>query len=114
MIINCSATLPATEDRVAREVSALLGRRAADANPPPSLVVSDAVALGIAVGSAGATPSGQVMARFHRTGRANSDELIEAARVEQDFASPEQHAALYCLILWAHSRADRRREHAAR
>jgi hypothetical protein len=110
VIINCTATRPAKDDWVAREVSALLGRRAADAHAPASLVVSDAVALGIAGGFCSATPSGQVMERLYRTGRADSDALIHAARFEQDFASPEQYAALYCLILWAHSRVHRRQE----
>jgi hypothetical protein len=113
VIITCSVAVPAQDERVAREVSALLGRRAAEASPPASMVVSDAVALGIAGSFSSATPSGQVMESFHRTGRTDVDALIRAARFEQDFASAEQHAALYCLILWAHSRAHRHRENAA-
>ena len=38
--------------------------------------------------------------RFYRTGTAHSTELMEAAQLEQIFASPEGHAALYCLIGW--------------
>ena len=30
----------------------------------------------------------------------DSEDLIEAAQLEQIFASPEGHAALYCLIGW--------------
>jgi hypothetical protein len=88
-------------------VCALLKRRAALDTAPASMVVSDAVALGIAAGFRSSTNSGQVMDRFYRTGAADSDQLIRAARFEQEFASPEQHAALYCLILWAHSRPHR-------
>lgn len=107
MIINCFATTPASDMRVTAEVSALLGRRADTDRAPASMVVSDAVALGIAASFRGRSASGQVMDRFYRTGVADSDELIAAARFEQDFATPEQHAALYCLILWAHSRPRR-------
>jgi len=45
-----------------------------------------------------------VLDRFHRTGSADADELMEAARFEQGYASPEGHAALYCLIGWVRSR----------
>jgi hypothetical protein len=93
--------------RVTAEVSAVLGRRAAMDKAPASVVVSDAVALGIAANFRSSTTSGRVMDCFYRTGTADSDELIVAARFEQDFATPEQHVALYCLILWAHSRAQR-------
>lgn len=37
----------------------------------------------------------------------DSDELVDAARFEQGFASPEGYAALRCLILWAHGRTSR-------
>lgn len=89
---------------VAAEVSAVLQRRGALEHPPVSLAVSDAVALGIAGIFRGESESGRVMQRFYRSGSADSDELIEAAQVEQVFASPEGHAALYCLIGWVRSR----------
>lgn len=106
MIIK-SRTAPADDLHVAREVSAVLERRGALAHPPVSLAVSDAVALGIAGLFAGSTLSGQVLDRFARTGETDADELIQAARFEQDYCSPEGHAALYCLIGWARSRMDR-------
>lgn len=105
MIITTRGAAPATDLEVAREVSVVLERRAALPQPPPSLTVSDAVALGIAGVFAGATESGRVLERFHRSGSANSAELIAAARFEQGYASAEGHAALYCLIGWARSRA---------
>lgn len=108
MIITCPGIAPADELRVAREVSAVLDRRAAMARPPRSLTVSDAVALGIADMFRGPTPSGQVMERFLRRGAADSDELIAAARFEQGYSSPEGHAALHCLIGWAGDRATSR------
>lgn len=107
VIINCTARVPASDTHVAMEVTSVLERRAARAHPPDSIAVSDAVALGIADLFRSPTPSGQVLDRFFRTGSADSDELMEAARVEQGFASPEGHAALHCLIGWARSRAKR-------
>lgn len=77
------------------------------ASPPVSMVVSDAVALGIAARFRGPTATGQVMDYFLRTGVIDTEELIQAARFEQDYASPEGHAALYCLIGWARSREHR-------
>lgn len=50
------------------------------------------------------TPSGQVLERFYRTGTTDSDELIEAARTEQGYASAEGHALLYCLLGWVAAR----------
>jgi hypothetical protein len=47
------------------------------------------------------------MDHFLRTGSIDSDELIRAARFEQGYATAEGHAALYCLIGWARSRAAR-------
>jgi hypothetical protein len=82
------------------EVAGVLDRRAALKHPPATLAVSDAVALGIAGILRSPTPSGQVLERFYRSGSADSAELIEAARTEQGYASPEGHAALYCLIGW--------------
>jgi hypothetical protein len=92
------------------EITAVLERRAALKHPPVAMVVSDAVALGIAGVFSGGTPSGQVLDRFYRHGRIDSGELIDAARVEQDFASPEGHAALYCLIGWVQARVQRQQE----
>jgi hypothetical protein len=50
------------------------------------------------------TDAGQVVDRFHRTGVTDPEQLIEAARFEQGYASPEGHAALHCLIGWARRR----------
>lgn len=107
MIITCRAKSPAPDIVVAMEVSALLQKRAALDNPPVSLAVSDVVALGIADLFRSPTLSGQVMERFVRTGSIDGDELIEAARFEQGYASPEGHAALHCLIGWVRSRMQR-------
>lgn len=107
MIISCRGTTPAAEPQVAAEVSRILDRRAALKHPAVTLTVSDATALGIAQWLAGPTPSGQVLDRFYRSGRADSDELIEAAREEQGYVGPEAHAALYCLIGWVHGRTHR-------
>ena len=103
-VIITSRATPADELHVAREVSAVLDRRGALAHPPVSLAISDAVALGIAGVFAGPTESGQVMDRLFRTGVADAETLIEAARFEQGYASPEGHAALHCLIGWVRSR----------
>jgi hypothetical protein len=107
VIIYCSSTA-APDPLVTREVGAILAKRARHSDPPVSMAVSDAVALGIAGGFRSSTPSGQVMDRFHRTGTVDADELTEAARVEQGYASAEGHAALHCLIGWVHSRVQRR------
>jgi hypothetical protein len=71
------------------------------------MAVSDSAALGIAGTFSSQTPSGQVFERLYRKGSVDSDELIEAARVEQGYASPEGHAALYCLIGWARAQEAR-------
>jgi hypothetical protein len=107
VIIRCTASTPAPDFQVAAEVSAVLERRAAMADPPVGLAISDAVARGIAGAFAGPTPSGRVMESLHRAGSADSDELIGAARFEQGYASAEGHAALYCLIGWVRSRVHR-------
>lgn len=112
VIIDCRSKSPAPDGQVLMEVSAVLDRRAAQANPPVSMAVTDAVALGIAALFTSPTPSGQVMDRFVRTGTVDSDQLIEAARFEQGYATPEGHAALHCLIGWARSREHRSRVHA--
>ena len=107
MIINCRVTRPSSELQVAAEVSQVLERRAGMADPPVSVAVSDATAVGIAAIFAGPTPSGLVFQRFSRTGAVDADELIEAASIEQGYASPEGHAALYCLIGWVRAQQAR-------
>ena len=107
MILTCLGTTPAGDLEVAAEVSNLLDRRAAMKHPPVTLTISDAVALGIAGIFSSPTPAGTVFARFHARGTIDSAELIEAAQAEQGFASPEGHAALYCLIGWAKGRLRR-------
>lgn len=104
MLVRSRARTPATESQVATEVSATLERRAAMSNPPVSIAVSDTVAVAIAGLFSSPTPSGRVLDRFHVSGEADRDELIGAARFEQGYASPEGHAALYCLIGWVNSR----------
>jgi hypothetical protein len=91
---------PVVDGQIAAEVAQVLDRRGALKHPPVSLAVSDAVAIAIAGLFKNSSQSGQVLDRFFRTGVADSAELIEAAKVEQVFASPEGHAALYCLIGW--------------
>ena len=99
--------VPATDPQVYSEVAQLLDRRAAMAHPPYSLTVSDSVALGIARLFRSSSLSGEVLDRFAAGGSVDSDELIEAARFEQGYASPEGYAALRCLVLWIHNRTHR-------
>ena len=113
MLINCRTTTPAPESVVAREVTSVLERRAAMADPPASLTVSDAVALGIASLFRSATATGQVMDYFVRKGSIDTEELIQAARFEQGYATAEGHAALHCLIGWARGRAEQESQHSA-
>lgn len=89
---------------MAASVSDVLQQRASMLHPPVTLAVPDAVALGIADIFRSATPSGQVFERLRFTGVADSAELIRAAETEQGYASPEGHAALYCLIGWVKAR----------
>ncbi len=103
MLVRCKRTAVASEMHVVTEVAGILDRRAALKHPPVTLAVSDAVALGIAGIFSSPTPSGQVLERFHRSGSIDSAELIDAARVEQGYATAEGHAALYCLIGWVHA-----------
>jgi hypothetical protein len=105
--ISCRTTVPAPDAQVVVEMWQILDRRGALKNPAVTLSVSDAVALGIAGIFRSPTPSGRVFERFYRTGQADSDELVEAARTEQGYASPEGHAALHCLIGWVHGRVYR-------
>lgn len=104
MIVACKATRPAADLQVAASVSEVLQQRAAMAHPPVSLAIPDDVALGIADIFRSPTPSGLVFDRFRRTGAIDADQLIEAAETEQHYASPEGHAALYCLIGWVRAR----------
>ena len=103
MIVKCKKTAAASDLHVVTEVAGILDRRAALKHPPVTMAVSDAVALGIAGILRSPTPSGQVLERFYRSGSIDSAELIEAARVEQGYATAEGHAALYCLIGWVHA-----------
>ena len=113
MLISCRATTPAADLVVATEVADVLDRRGALKHPAVTIAVSDAVALGIAGLFRSPTSSGQVLGRFYRTGTIDSAELIEAARTEQGYASPEGHAALYCLIGWVHAQRHRNGERAS-
>jgi hypothetical protein len=103
VIVRCKVTAAAPDLHVVTEVAGVLDRRAALKHPPVTLAVSDAVALGIAGIFRSPTPSGEVLGRFYRTGSVDSAELIEAVKTEQGYASPEGHAALYCLIGWVHA-----------
>ena len=107
MIVTCTARSPASDAEVLANVADVLDRRAAVKHPAVTLTVTDPVALGIAALLHSPTPSGQVLERFYRSGKAHSAELIEAARTEQAFAGPEAHAALYCLIGWVRGRVHR-------
>lgn len=102
MIVSNKA-VAAGDLAVAQEVSDVLERRGALKHPPVTMAVSDATALGIAGLFRSPTDSGRVMERFYRKGAVDSSELLAAARAEQPYASPEGHAALYCLIGWVHS-----------
>jgi hypothetical protein len=104
VIVSCRVSSPAAELVVAAEVDQVLEQRGARKHPPVAMAVSDSVALGIAGIFRSETPSGRVLGRFYRSGSIDSDDLLEAARTEQGFASPEGHAALYCLIGWVHNR----------
>jgi hypothetical protein len=90
------------------EVQTVLGRRSEMKHPPVSLAVSDNVAVGIAHIFRSASQTGQVFERFVRTGSVDSNDLIEAARFEQGYASAEGYAALYCLVGWAKAKVHRR------
>lgn len=100
MLLNCRTTTPAPDMVVAAEIAEVLERRGALKHPPVTIAISDAVALGIAGILKSPTPAGLVLGRFYRTGTIDSDELVQACRTEQGYASPEGHAALYCLIGW--------------
>jgi hypothetical protein len=110
VIVRARLGAPASDDQMVTEVAQVLDRRGALKHPPVSLAVSDAVALAIAGVFRSPTPSGQVLERFFRQGTADSHELIEAAQVEQGFASAEGHAALYCLIGWVRAQVHSTKE----
>ncbi|MGZ4644063.1 MAG: hypothetical protein ACXVX8_18225 [Blastococcus sp.] len=110
VIIACRTTLAASDAQVASEVTDVLRRRAAAEKPPITLAISDAVALGIADRFRSATPAGQVMERFRRGSPVESDELVEAAKFEQGFATAEGYAALYCLVTWVRAKEQRQRD----
>ena len=108
MQLNCRATVPAPESQIMAEMQEVLDRRGAMKHAPVTVAISDAVALGIAAVFSSPTPSGQVMERFYRRGFTDSEELLEAVRFEQGFASPEGHAALYCLAGWVRAQVHNR------
>ena len=110
MKVSCRATVPASDMQVAVEIQEILDRRGALKHPAVTLAVSAAVALGIAGLMRSPTPAGKVLDRFYRAGEIDSAELIEAAQTEQGYASPEGHAALYCLIGWVRGRVHRGEE----
>ena len=105
MLISCRASAPAGDAQILSEVQQVLERRGALTRAPATLAVSDAAALGIASLFGGPTGAGQVLATFARTGSGDSDALIEAAESERAYASAEGSAALYCLVVWARSKA---------
>lgn len=110
MIVTCTARTPASDAEVLANVADVLDRRAALKHPAVTLTVTDAVALGIAALLRSTTPSGKVLERFFRSGKADSSELVEACRTEQAHVGPEAHAALYCLIGWVRGRMHRLEE----
>jgi hypothetical protein len=114
VLVSCRSTSPAPDSQVVAEMNDVLDRRGALKHPPVSLAVSDAVALGITGFFISPTPSGRVFERFYRSGSIDSGDLLEAARTEQGYASPEGHAALHCLIGWVHSRVHRAQADGAR
>jgi hypothetical protein len=92
------------------EMQQVLDRRGAMRHAPVTVAISDAVALGIAAIFASPTPAGQVLERFYRHGAIDSADLLEAVTFEQGYASPEGHAALYCLAGWVRAQVYSRGE----
>jgi hypothetical protein len=113
VIVSSRSSSPAADVQLNSEVAEILDRRGALKHPPVTLAVSDAVALAIAGLFRSDSISGRVLDRFYRSGAAESDELLHAIEIEQTFASPEGHAALYCLALWVRAQIHRR-SHEAR
>ena len=103
----------ATGAQVSSESARLPDRRAGMKPPPFSLTVSDSVALGIARVFRSTSLSGEVLDRFAAGRSVDSDELVEAARFEQGYASAEGYAALRCLVLWVHHRTHRAEQRAS-
>ena len=108
--LSCRATSPAPESQILAEMQEVLDRRGAMKHAPVTVAVSDAVAIGIAAIFSSPTPAGQVMERFYRRGETDSADLLEAVQFEQGYASPEGHAALYCLAGWVRAQLHRRGE----
>ena len=108
MLISCRAASGAPQGQVMTEVQTVLGRRSEMKHPPVSLAISDSVAVGIANVFSSPSQTGQVFERFVRTGSVDSNELVEAARFEQGYASAEGYAALYCLVGWVKAQVHRR------
>jgi hypothetical protein len=108
VIVSSRATSPAADVQLNAEVAEILDRRGALKHPPVTLAVSDAVALAIAGLFRSDSISGRALDKFYRSGMADSDDLLHAIEIEQTFASPEGHAALYCLGLWVRAKVHRR------
>jgi hypothetical protein len=108
VIVSSRASSPAADVQLNAEVAEILDRRGALKHPPVTLAVSDAVALAIAGVFRSDSISGRVLEKFYRSGVAESDELLQAIEIEQTFASPEGHAALYCLATWVRAQMHRR------
>ena len=100
VLLSCRATSPAPDSQIVAEIQQVLDRRGSMKHAPVSVAVSDAVALGIAALFSSPTDSGQVLERFYRRGAIDHSALLEAVQFEQGYASPEGHAALYCLAGW--------------
>lgn len=110
MLLSCRATSPAPESQILAEMQQVLDRRAAMKHAPVTVAVSDAVALGIASFFSSPTDSGQVMDRFYRRGSTDSQQLLDAIRFEQGYATAEGHAALHCLAGWVRAQVHARGE----
>lgn len=108
MLLSCRATSPAPESQIMAEMQQVLDRRGAMKHAPVTVAVSDAVALGIAAIFSSPTESGQVMERFYRRGITDSQNLLDAVRFEQGYASVEGHAALHCLAGWVRAQVHHR------
>jgi hypothetical protein len=105
VLLSCRATSPAPDSQIMAEIQQVLDRRGSMKHAPVTVAVSDAVALGIAAIFSSPTESGQVLERFYRRGAIDS-----AVQFEQGYASPEGHAALYCLAGWVRAQVHNRRE----
>ena len=108
MLLSCRATSPAPDSQIVAEIQQVLDRRGSMKHAPVTVAVSDAVALGIAALFSSPTESGQVLEKFYRRGAIDSSDLLEAVQFEQGYASPEGHAALYCLAGWVRAQVHSR------